>query len=126
MIVDSWPARALALGALLAFAYPAQASPPLGLDGPEHARRVGHRDLIDPEVRGTPQRMPVMRPLMGAGPIVNRVVLGYLPYWEMDYEVPRWDLLTVLAWFGAEMTGCVLSGCTLDLDGVSLDNTRLS
>ena len=104
MIVDAWPTRALTLAALLAFAWPVHASPPLGPDGAAPIYRVGHRDLIDPEVRGTPQRLPIMRPLMGAGPIVNRVVLGYLPYWEMDYEVPRWDLLTVLAWFGAEMT----------------------
>ena len=35
-----------------------------------------------------------------AVPAVDREVFGYLPYWEMGYEVARWDLLTTLAWFG--------------------------
>ena len=42
------------------------------------------------------------RALSQAGEL-RRVVYGYLPYWEMPYEVPHWELLTVLAWFGVEI-----------------------
>ncbi|MCC6619944.1 MAG: hypothetical protein IT385_01735 [Deltaproteobacteria bacterium] len=42
-------------------------------------------------------------------PIVKRTVLGYLPYWSYTsgnpYVPARWDLLTILAWFAAEMDG---------------------
>ena len=48
------------------------------------------------------------------GPIVEREVLGYLPYWEMGYDFPHWELLTIVAWFGADMNA---SGQIVDYNG---------
>ena len=56
-----------------------------------------------PPVRVQPIRRAAT-PMMAAGPIVEREVMGYLPYWEMDYDFPRWDLLTTVAWFGVEIS----------------------
>jgi spore germination protein YaaH len=33
----------------------------------------------------------------------EREVFGYLPSWNMDYEFPRWDLLTTVAYFDVGM-----------------------
>jgi spore germination protein YaaH len=72
-------------------------------------RSVGHQDLIDPADKGIRQR-PLFpaeaAPVEAAsapGPVVNREVIGYLPYWEMDYEIKHWQYLTILAWFAVGM-----------------------
>jgi spore germination protein YaaH len=38
-----------------------------------------------------------LQPALGA--TGEREVFGYLPSWNMDYEFPRWDLLTTVAYF---------------------------
>ena len=50
------------------------------------------------------------RPLALASGPLRRMVYGYLPYWEMPYQVPHWELLEVLAWFGVgiDETGAVV------------------
>jgi spore germination protein YaaH len=112
-----------ALAVLIGFtllAAPAMAAPPERPEptapGPEP---LGHKHLIDehrslpPSYFGgvTPGVLPSSRHLLDqhTRPIVTRDVLGYLPYWSYSANAPyvplRWDLLTILAWFGAEMGG---------------------
>ena len=81
----------------------------------------GHRHLIELSPAATPGSRRVLpsrsgtrqeaatQPLKGDWPAVDRDVIAYLPYWEMDYVVRHWELLTVLAWFAAEMdsTGAI-------------------
>lgn len=70
-----------------------------------HARELeAHRGAL-PRVRApgfgadaAARRRP--RALAGTG--LEREVYGYLPYW-VDYDDFRWDLLTTLAWFSAEL-----------------------
>ncbi len=47
--------------------------------------------------------VPAVQPLSAPGPALDREVLGYLPYWEMGYDFPHWELISIVAWFGAEM-----------------------
>ena len=44
----------------------------------------------------------------------SREVLGYLPYWELDYDEFHWDKLTTLAFFAADMNS---EGDLTDLHG---------
>jgi spore germination protein YaaH len=73
----------------------------------EHAaaRAARHATLETARVAAAPQH----RLTSAVGPL-ERMVYGYLPYWEMGYEVPHWDLLGVLAWFavGIDATGHVI------------------
>ena len=84
----------------------------------EPPRRFGHRDLVAEQsgIAPAPQPTPAPAPPIGAlllgaegGPTVKREVMGYLPYWSYTADAPyvpaRWDLLTILAWFGVEMDG---------------------
>lgn len=78
------------------------------------AEPSGHRDLAAEHAALPPQPPSAFAPrvpLSHAGssaPRVAREVIGYLPYWEHTASAPytpaRWDLLTVLAWFGVEMS----------------------
>ena len=75
----------------------------------EPAWSLGHKHLVDPAKRGIQQRtlfpkeaLPVQK-MEGPGPVVDREVIGYLPYWEMDYQFKHWQYLTILAWFAVEM-----------------------
>ena len=70
---------------------------------------IGHKDLLDPSLKGIKKRalwkteaMP-FEEVTSPGPIVDREVIGYLPYWEMDYEFKHWEYLTILAWFAIDM-----------------------
>ncbi len=64
---------------------------------------VGHKHLLDPSAKGIEKRAlfpPLEQPNDWAttpGPVVNREVIGYLPYWEMDTQIAHWEYLTVLA-----------------------------
>ncbi|PKN59144.1 MAG: hypothetical protein CVU56_02125 [Deltaproteobacteria bacterium HGW-Deltaproteobacteria-14] len=84
----------------------------------EPPRRFGHRDLVaeQSQMAPAPQPTPGLAAPTGAlllgasgGPTVKREVMGYLPYWSYTADAPyvpaRWDLLTILAWFGVEMDG---------------------
>ncbi|MGM0578662.1 MAG: glycosyl hydrolase family 18 protein [Myxococcota bacterium] len=81
---------------------------------PDAPRPRGHRDLMaEPPVRPAPParramaraRTPSRTAARVPGPIVRREVYGYLPYWEMGYEVPHWELLTTVAWFAVGLDG---------------------
>lgn len=104
----------LTVGGLATGLAEASEPPPAAPGGPEGvaAGPGGHRDLVQQALL-RPVRPPLAIGPAGAelpkvmmdtpGPIVNREVLGYLPYWEMGYEPARWELLTILAWFGVNM-----------------------
>ncbi len=91
---------------LLALACPgALAAAPPAVQG--HAALAGER----PAVRADTTELRALRPpwqggthrASGPGPVVDREVYGYLPYWEMDYDFPHWELLTTVAWFSVNM-----------------------
>lgn len=98
--------------------------PPESGTGPEP---LGHKHLVDEQRRlpradlggaaPRPEPLPGVR-AAGDRPIVKREVLGYLPYWSYTAAEPyvplRWDLLTILAWFSANMNG---SGVIDDKNG---------
>lgn len=67
----------------------------------------GHAELSRERPRKGPARLRAAHrtpsSMEAGGPVVEREVMGYLPYWEIPYEVPRWDLLTTLAWFGIDL-----------------------
>lgn len=112
---------AAALGALVGWTTAASAAgPELPVSPPEAEvgralappswAPVGHRDLLDQATHRAPLPPGYTRPAPSAwanaevpGPIVSRDVMGYLPYWEMDYSFPRWEMLTYLAWFAVAM-----------------------
>ena len=52
---------------------------------------------------------------------MSRNCPSYLPYWEMDYTFPRWDLLTTVAWFGV---GLDPSGQVAEWHGWGGDETE--
>jgi len=81
---------------------------------------IGHKDLVADHARHALERGPRVRDpsvvsalrafaAPSLGPQVKRVVFGYLPYWSYTSGAPyvplRWDMLTHLAWFAAEMDG---------------------
>lgn len=81
---------------------------------------VGHKHLMDPDLKGIqsrtlfPGEAQPWEGVNGPGPVVNREVLGYLPYWQMDKEILHWEYLTLLAWFSVNMNSL---GDAIDLNG---------
>lgn len=120
-------ALAFSFAATAHAAPPERPEPPDEADGPEP---LGHKHLVDeqrhlpradlggaPDPATCPAMLPGVR-AAGDHPIVRREVLGYLPYWSYTAATPyvplRWDLLTILAWFSANMDG---SGAITDKNG---------
>lgn len=67
---------------------------------PHEALWLAHRDLPVPY---RPMRAP-RGPLQPRAMKQPHYVFGYLPYWQLDYDAFRWDLLTHLAYFAVEIT----------------------
>jgi spore germination protein YaaH len=66
----------------------------------EHAAaRAAQHAKLAPPTAASPTRHRVTA---GVGPL-EHMVYGYLPYWEMGYQVPHWNLLGVLAWFAVDI-----------------------
>ncbi|MGB0589159.1 MAG: glycosyl hydrolase family 18 protein [Myxococcota bacterium] len=88
----------------------AQGAAPVG-GHPDHAaaRAQHHVDLRAHRVTASGRQA-----WMDADAALDRMVYGYLPYWEMGYEVPHWNLLEVLAWFAV---GIDASGEVKDWNG---------
>ena len=111
-IVHTW-----ALALLLAFlaATPTRATPQEGW----HATHPEWRSLH--EVRSLEPESGVHQLLSLAAPL-EHMVYGYLPYWEMAYQVPHWNLLEVLAWFAVGIDG---EGLVTDYNGWGGEATQL-
>ncbi|MEC9073307.1 MAG: hypothetical protein VX938_13035, partial [Myxococcota bacterium] len=78
----------LLLTTSLAAAVPGNTPPGWSLTNPQSTEPSRVKDRPPPRVH------PIQRtatPIMAGGPVVEREVMGYLPYWEMDYDFPRWD-----------------------------------
>ena len=86
---------------------------------PTPNRAYGHGSFLGelraPRVPANYQQQEPIAEEQSTGAL-TREVLGYLPYWSISggYTVQRWDLLTILAWFAAEMDA---SGNVTDFHG---------
>lgn len=87
-----------------------QALPAGGAPRPHQAALLAHHGALTPHRAWTVAPGP-LQPSVGKQ---GHFVFGYLPYWELDYDAFRWDLLTHLAWFAVELTG---SGDVVDSHG---------
>ena len=85
-------------------------TPPTGFDtpgAPEGVIEAAHADQYQQHLDVAPKQRaelvpPTLQPLEETlGP--TREVLGYLPYWELDYTDFNWDKMTTLAFFCASM-----------------------
>ena len=91
---------ALLLLPALALAGTPQPTPTHGIPRPHEALRAAHRGAPVPT---RPWRV-LPGPLEPVPGKQDHVVFGYLPYWELDYQAFRWDLLTHIAWFSVELS----------------------
>lgn len=125
---------AAALALVLAAASTARAEDPGPPRPTADAVPIGHRDLVATQKDLPREMLGGLDPAdwqavaafraPGTGPIVHRIVMGYLPYWSYSagnpYRPARWDLLTHLAWFAAEMNA---NGDITDKHGWGGDTT---
>ena len=110
--------RILSIFLLLLGSAPTSANPPLAneyLVAPSVHKAAFERHRFEPPKERTSdwKRAPRQRAFINnGGP--SREVLGYLPYWELDYDSIHWDKLTTLAFFAAKMES---DGSPSDLHG---------
>lgn len=91
------------LTALLFISCSEQVDPPQNYKSIHQLELEQFRNVVPPALPEKEWKVKPEALLPLAVPVVNRQVMGFMPYWSTSTTNIQWDLLTILAYFAAEV-----------------------